>query len=513
MTRHEDLNPQAFLDQKTKRKDNEILVNVRKKTRQQTESCRPSALLSGLPLNSREGSDSVASEKTLSNPSRESRHSSEHLGALSTHNGTCPPRHRISQEVIVFVLDKKGNPLMPTQSGKARRLLKAGLARVVRCTPFVIQMRVQTRCYKQKIVAGFDTGTKYLGVVARFGDKVLYAAKIILRGEEIKKSLKGRRLYRRTRRSRKTRYRKPQFLNRSASTKKDRLPPSVKHIVQAHLREKAFLESILPIHSWFVETASFDIHKISNPDVSDYQKGTLHGFENLKAFVLARDHHTCQKCKATNVQLHVHHIVFRSKGGPDHQDNLVTLCQSCHHLLHASDNAQKESLKLCKKVKAKTRDATKMSILRSQLKKNFGVFKETFGFETKIKRRSQNLEKSHTTDALMASCELGEKVTPPREIFTKKLVSKGDYKQTSGAHSEKKIPTGKLFGLRKFDHVRTVKGTGYVKGKRSTGYFAIADIDGKVISNSVNVKKTTVRLSARNGVLISRTKESASSSP
>jgi len=79
-----------------------------------------------------------------------------------------------------------------------------------------------------------------------------------------------------------------------------------------------------------------------------------------------------------------------------------------------------------------------------------------------------------------------------------------NYKQTKGSRSEKKIPTGKLFGLRKFDYIQTSKGIGFVKGKRSTGFFAISDLENNVISPSVNVKKDCTRLKARTTTLIER---------
>lgn len=68
---------------------------------------------------------------------------------------------------------------------------------------------------------------------------VLYQSEVILR-DDIKKKMNSRRALRRNRRYRKTRYRKPRFLNRANSTKKDRLPPSVKHKVQAHIDEIEF---------------------------------------------------------------------------------------------------------------------------------------------------------------------------------------------------------------------------------------------------------------------------------
>ena len=335
----------------------------------------------------------------------------------------------------------------------------------------------------------------------------MYAAIVATRANEIKGKLEQRRMYRRTRRGRNTRYRPARFLNRGASIQSGRLPPSVRHIVEAHLRERNFVESILPSSyiTWHVELASFDIHKITNPNVIDYQKGRKFDFENTKAFILSRDKHSCQKCKATETKLAVHHINFKSNGGTDSPDNLVTLCNKCHKKLHLHKSAQKESLKLQTKIQANTKDATKVSIVKSQLRKQFGQFIETFGFETKAKRRILGFPKDHHVDALPASCEIGEVVDFPTFCFQKRLVSQGDYQQTSGTRSEKKIPTGKLFGLRKFDLVKTTKGVGFIKGKRSSGFFAISEIDGKSITDSVNVKKTVKRLSARRTVLVTRT--------
>lgn len=89
-------------------------------------------------------------------------------------------------------------------------------------------------------------------------------------------------------------------------------------------------------------------------------------------------------------------------------------------------------------------------------------------------------------------------------VYFKKHVSKGDYRQTNGSRSEKRIPTGKLFGLRKFDYIQTAKGTGWIKGKRITGFFALSDLEGKIINPSVNVKKDCTRLKARTTTLTER---------
>jgi hypothetical protein len=83
----------------------------------------------------------------------------------------------------------------------------------------------------------------------------------------------------------------------------------------------------------------------------------------------------------------------------------------------------------------------------------------------------------------------------------KRHVSKGDYQQTKGIRSEKIIPVGKLFGLKKHDYIQTPQGIGFIKGKRSSGYFALETILGEKIHASANIKKNTVRLSARTTTL------------
>lgn len=49
--------------------------------------------------------------------------------------------------------------------------------------------------------------------------------------------------------------------------------------------------------------------------------------------VLHRDEWRCRSCGSRN-NLHVHHIWFRSHGGPDVLWNLVALCSACHDGVH-----------------------------------------------------------------------------------------------------------------------------------------------------------------------------------
>jgi len=58
-------------------------------------------------------------------------------------------------------------------------------------------------------------------------------------------------------------------------------------------------------------------------------------WEDRRISVLERDNYTCQSCMVTasnsNVEFHVHHIVFRSKPEGNHDlNNLLLLCEVCH---------------------------------------------------------------------------------------------------------------------------------------------------------------------------------------
>ena len=389
---------------------------------------------------------------------------------------------------------------MPTTHRKAKKLLQEGRAKVVKRTPFTIQLLVATGESKQEVVAGMDSGSKKLGCAAITNGKAVYVSEVELR-DNISTKMTRRRTYRRTRRGRKTKYRECRFNNRANSRRKGRLAPSIKSKLESHLREKKFVESILPITHWKLELASFDIHKITNPDVKnhEYQNGNQKGYYNVKAYILDRDNYSCQHCKAKNIKLRVHHIIFRSNSGTNSPDNLITLCKDCHDKLHNNEI-------VIQGVKSKTKHATEMGILKSQLKKHFGDFEETFGYETKHKREQYlNLSKTHYNDAVSICCEEGEVVDCNDIIYLKKHVSKGDYQQTKGIRSEKKIPTGKIQGFRKFDKVKYDNNEYFIKGRMNTGYVILMNVYGnKIDLKPIPKFERMERISARSSCMTER---------
>ena len=239
--------------------------------------------------------------------------------------------------LLVYVLDINKKPLMPTNRyGKVRRLLKNNLAKVVNKCPFTIQLLYETTEFVQDINLGVDAGSKTIGISATTNTKVLFEAEATLR-TDIVDLISTRREQRRTRRNRKTRYRKPRFLNRVRSKKKGWVAPSVKQKINTHLSIISKVYKLLPIKNIIVEVAAFDIQKIKNPNIwgKEYQQGEQLGSWNVREYVLFRDNHTCQCCKGKSKDkiLNTHHIESRKTGG-DAPNNLICLCETCHRLLH-----------------------------------------------------------------------------------------------------------------------------------------------------------------------------------
>jgi ATP-dependent DNA helicase RecQ len=65
-------------------------------------------------------------------------------------------------------------------------------------------------------------------------------------------------------------------------------------------------------------------------------------YDRLREQVLQRDGWRCQSC-GSMVNLEVHHQEFRSQGGDDSEENLITLCEACHSMLHRYKNPEQHS--------------------------------------------------------------------------------------------------------------------------------------------------------------------------
>ena len=390
---------------------------------------------------------------------------------------------------MVYVLNKDGKPLMPTQRhGKVRRLLRDIKAKVVRRCPFTIKLLYDTPDIVQELTLGVDTGSSVIGtaVYSSNGD-ILYTAKITIRND-IKEKMDQRRQFRRTRRNRKTRYRKPRFLNRGNSIRADRFSPTMVSKIHSHIKEIDSVKSILPISRLVLETGTFDTHlmknpALANPDIAKwgYQKGANYGFENTKAMVLDRDGYKCHICKTKKkgVKLEVHHIVFRSNGGSDDADNLITLCHDCHKKLHDG----KIKLNLKGKPKGKLNYATQMNSIRIQLLKHYQEAIETFGYVTKANRQLLGIEKDHHIDACVIASK-GSSFNIKSNLLLKRCIAKGQYKLTDGKHSENKPDRTPVNGLSANCKVKYFGKEYFIKSVNKRGYAVLKDIECKTIDFS-----------------------------
>ena len=409
---------------------------------------------------------------------------------------------------MVYVINKDRQPLMPTtRHGKVRHLLERGKAKVIKRCPFTIQLLYETNHYVQEITLGVDAGSKTIGLSATSERKEYYAGEVKLRND-IVDLLSTRRELRRTRRNRKTRYRKPRFDNRK---RKDKwLAPSVQQKVDTHISAVQKVKKILPISHVVVEVAAFDIQKIKNPKIkgTEYQQGEQLGFWNVREYILFRDGHVCQCCKGKSKDkiLNVHHLESRKTGG-DAPNNLITLCETCHKRYHQGELKLPESIKR----QASYRDAAFMGIMRwafyNKLKELYENVSMTYGYITKNTRIQHGLEKAHYIDA---RCISGHPDAEPLgEYFYQKKIrchNRQIHKTNPKKGIRKRNQSDYLVqGFRIFDKV-SYKGTEcFIYGRRSSGYFDLRTLDGTYIHKSANCKDLKL-LETRSSFLTERRK-------
>ena len=411
--------------------------------------------------------------------------------------------------MLVYVLNKHGEPLMPCRPAKARLLLKEGKAGVVKRTPFTIRLKYGSSGYKQPVTLGVDSGSQHAGFSASTEKHELYAAEVELR-PDISELLSTRREARRTRRNRKTRYREARFLNRVHSKNKGWLAPSVENKIETHLKVIRDARKFLPITKIVIETASFDIQKIRNPEISgtEYQQGEQLGFWNVREYVLARDGHKCQYCggKSGDKILNVHHIESRKTGG-DAPNNLVTLCETCHKKYHAGKISLSESIQRGESFI----DAAAMSVMRwtlyDRLREEFPSVQMSFGYLTKNTRIQKGLPKEHCIDAYCIAGNLNAELSD--SWFYIKQVRRSNRQ----IHKFKTLPGGirklnqspkYVKGFQLYDEVLYKSESYFIFGRRASGYFDIRKLDGTKVNGGSVSSRCLRLLSARNSLLTER---------
>lgn len=371
----------------------------------------------------------------------------------------------------VFVLDTNKQILAPCSRYRAHVLLSSGKAAVFRRIPFTIILK---RPIENPVLPDhrlkIDSGSKTTGIAIlnETTGRVIFAAELTHRGQQIKAALESRRAIRRNRRSRKTRYRQPRFLNRTRPA--GWLAPSLRSRVENVLTWVRRLSRVCPITALSQELVRFDMQLMQNAEVSGvaYQQGELAGYE-CREYLLEKWGRTCAYCKKTGVPLQVEHIQPKSRGGSDRVSNLTLACQPCNQKKNNQTAAEFGFPALQARAKVPLKDAaavnsTRWALYRRLCETGLPVEVGTGG-RTKYNRTRLGLPKTHWADAACVGAStpdtLAVAVAKPLLMTA---MGRGTYQacQTDkhGFPIKHRTRQKKHFGFQTGDLVRAVKSTG-----------------------------------------------------
>jgi len=305
----------------------------------------------------------------------------------------------------VFVLDTNKQPLNPVHPGWARKLLSSGRAAVYKRYPFTIILKSAIQDAEvQPLRLKIDPGSKRTGlaVVNDATGDVIFAAELNHRGHQIKKSMDSRRAVRRSRRHRKTRYRKARFNNRRRQ--EGWLSPSLRSRVENIERWVRGLRSLCPISAISLELVKFDTQKMQSPEISgvEYQQGELQGYE-VREYLLEKFGRRCVYCGAEKIPLQIEHILPKSRGGTDRVSNLTLACEACNQKKGNQTAEEFGSPQVQSQARKPLKDAAAVNTTRWALYRRVqetGLPVEVgTGGRTKYNRSIRELPKTHWLDA------------------------------------------------------------------------------------------------------------------
>lgn len=162
------------------------------------------------------------------------------------------PNTSNAKQVKVFVLNMRGEPLMPCSPSKARKLLQADKAVVKKKDPFTIQLKIATGENRQPITLEVDPSASSVGFRAATEKDVLYAAEVKLQPNASKPAAQHH-----ARQDRKTRDRHARYNNRNRARgeRKGGTEPSMEQKVSRTMSRIEAVKKILPVTSVVIDGA------------------------------------------------------------------------------------------------------------------------------------------------------------------------------------------------------------------------------------------------------------------
>ena len=394
----------------------------------------------------------------------------------------------------VFVLDTNKAPQSPVHPAAARLLLRDGKAAVFRRFPFTIILKEAVKNpVVQPITLKVDPGSKVSGIALIQDGRVIFAAELEHRGQAIKSALDKRRAWRRSRRSRKTRYRQSRFLNRTRP--KGWLAPSLKSRVDNVQTWFIRFLNLCNIQSVSMELVRFDTQLMDNAEISgvEYQQGELAGYE-VREYLLEKFERKCCYCGAADCPLEIEHIVPRSRGGSNRISNLCLACHECNQKKNNQTAAEFGHPEVQIQARRSLKDAASVNSTRWAM---FGMFKATgmpveagTGGRTKFNRTKQGYPKVHWIDAACVG-ESGQavKLDSGQKPLRVKAMGRGTRQMCSANKYGFPRTTSKsakrIYGFQTGDMVQAIVPTGKQAGThagrvsvRTKGSFRIGKSDG-----------------------------------
>ncbi len=407
---------------------------------------------------------------------------------------------RTTMQNFVFVLETNKEPQAPIHPGAARQLLKQGKAAVYRRFPFtIILKRAVVDPTVPTVQLKVDPGSKTTGMVLMQDGKVIFAAELTHRGQAIRDALESRRAIRRSRRQRKTRYRKPKFANcakKTTARPAGWLAPSLKSRVDNLQTWFTRFFKLCNLQSIAMELVRFDMQLMENAEISgvEYQQGELAGYE-VREYLLEKYQRQCCYCGVQNVPLEIEHITPKSRGGSNRVTNLCLACHNCNQRKGNQTAAEFGFPQVQALAKKPLKDASAVNATRWAV---FEMFKATglaievgTGGRTKFNRTSQHYPKAHWIDAACVG-ESGSTValcasSKPLQV---KAVGRGSRQMVNS--DKYGFPRGKaksakrVNGFQSGDMVKAIVPSGKKKGSyigtvsiRKSGTFKInGQVDG-----------------------------------
>ena len=150
--------------------------------------------------------------------------------------------------------------------------------------------------------------------------------------------------------------------------------------------------------------------------------------------------------------------------------------------------------------------------LCAELRKDFAV-EVTFGARTKYYRNQLKLPKSQINDALVIASEGKAFEIPHYYILERQIKNRYPHDYISppkkGQAVIKQKRKEEMFGFRLWDkvscnHAKLGDTVGYIQGRRSSGSFAIASLDGDLLIGGISYKKLTPKQLAESNYIRER---------